>query len=104
MALGSLVLANNDLTWSELAKIKHLHVLQLTLLGNPRLERDPFCKFIVYEICEMSTYLHGIVKVIYSFSWLTLLVHLRSAPLVIQNLLTTVNFYYFLAYTTIDLF
>ena len=47
VALGTLVLSNNDIGWAELAKIRHLHILDLYLHGNAKLEKDPYCKIFV---------------------------------------------------------
>ena len=44
VALGFLDLSNNNLSWTELSKIQHLHILDLRLYGNPELERDPYCE------------------------------------------------------------
>ena len=44
VALGSLLLANNNVAWKELLKIRHLHILEFSLHGNPELEKDPYCK------------------------------------------------------------
>ena len=44
VALGTLNLANNDLGWQEVGKLRHLRVLELSLHGNMQLEKDPYCK------------------------------------------------------------
>ena len=44
VALGVLVLAHNDISWFELSKICHVHTLELSLHGNPQLEKDHYCK------------------------------------------------------------
>lgn len=41
-AFGTLILANNDLDWNELQKIRHVHVLDLCLHGNQKLEMDAY--------------------------------------------------------------
>ncbi|KAJ8039853.1 Protein tilB-like [Holothuria leucospilota] len=41
IALGSLNLSFNNLHWNELMKIRHMHILELFLHGNIRLEKDP---------------------------------------------------------------
>ncbi|RMX53205.1 hypothetical protein pdam_00020636, partial [Pocillopora damicornis] len=41
-AFGTLVLANNDLDWNELQKIRHVHILDLSLHGNHKLEMDAY--------------------------------------------------------------
>ena len=43
-AFGTLILSNNDLDWNELQKIRHVHILDLTLHGNQKLEVDAYCK------------------------------------------------------------
>ena len=43
-AFGTLILANNDLDWNELQKIRHVHVLDLCLHGNQKLEMDAYCE------------------------------------------------------------
>ena len=49
MAFGTLILANNDLDWNELEKIRHVHILDLCLHGNPRLEIDAYCKYKLFH-------------------------------------------------------
>ncbi|XP_077980954.1 uncharacterized protein LOC144436126 [Glandiceps talaboti] len=49
VAMGSLVLSNNDLTWKELAKMRHMHILDLSLHGNPHLEKDPYYRIHVID-------------------------------------------------------
>ena len=44
IALGSLILSNNDLPWIELQYIRHMSILDLRLNGNPQLDSDPNCK------------------------------------------------------------
>ena len=43
-AFGTLILANNDLDLNELQKIRHVHVLDLCLHGNHKLEMDAYCE------------------------------------------------------------
>ena len=43
-ALGGLQLAFNEVTWRELNRLRHMHILNLMLLGNPQLDCDPNCK------------------------------------------------------------
>ena len=43
--VGTLVLSFNDLTWSELRKLQNLIIMDLRLIGNPRLESDPYCEY-----------------------------------------------------------
>ncbi|KAJ8306566.1 hypothetical protein KUTeg_017111 [Tegillarca granosa] len=49
IALGTLNLANNDLSWHELGKIRNMHILNLYLHGNSYLEKDPY-----YCILDMT--------------------------------------------------
>ncbi|XP_060082017.1 uncharacterized protein LOC132561310 [Ylistrum balloti] len=49
VALGTLNLANNALTWHELGKIRHVHILNLSLHGNPQLEKDPYYRIHVID-------------------------------------------------------
>lgn len=49
VALGNLNLSNNDLTWHELGKIRHLHILNLSLHGNHQLEKDPYCRVHIVD-------------------------------------------------------
>ena len=44
VALGNVSLSNNDLSWHELGKIRHVHIINLSLHGNVQLEKDPYCK------------------------------------------------------------
>lgn len=43
VAIGTLDLSNNQLSWFELSKLQHLHILDLRLHGNSQLEKDPYC-------------------------------------------------------------
>ncbi|XP_022101698.1 uncharacterized protein LOC110985171 isoform X2 [Acanthaster planci] len=49
IALGCLNLANNDLKWGELMKIRHMHILDLSLHGNEILEKDEYCRIHVID-------------------------------------------------------
>ncbi len=44
VGLGTLILCNNDLTWAELGKLRHMHILDLSLHGNSQLEKEPYCE------------------------------------------------------------
>ncbi|KAK3716748.1 hypothetical protein QZH41_018228, partial [Actinostola sp. cb2023] len=48
-AFGTLILSNNDLDWNELQKIRHIHILDLTLNGNPVLEMDVYYRMHVID-------------------------------------------------------
>uniref|UniRef100_UPI00398F7083 putative nuclease HARBI1 n=1 Tax=Pristiophorus japonicus TaxID=55135 RepID=UPI00398F7083 len=43
IALGTLDLSKNLLTWKELQKIRHINILDLRLHGNPELQNDAHC-------------------------------------------------------------
>ncbi|XP_072023984.1 uncharacterized protein [Amphiura filiformis] len=49
MAFGELNLSNNDLNWAELRKIRHMHILHLSLHGNKRMEKDPYYRIHVID-------------------------------------------------------
>lgn len=42
--LGSVCLGGNELEWQELHRISHMTILNLSLLGNSKLDSDPHCK------------------------------------------------------------
>ncbi|XP_013399876.1 uncharacterized protein LOC106166025 isoform X2 [Lingula anatina] len=49
IALGTVVLTNNNLTWAELGKLQHIHIIDLSLQGNPQLEKDPYYRIHVID-------------------------------------------------------
>ncbi|KAL4237028.1 hypothetical protein ACF0H5_005412 [Mactra antiquata] len=49
IALGTLNLANNDLSWHQVGQLRHLHVLELSLHGNPQLEKDPYYRIHIID-------------------------------------------------------
>ncbi|XP_076441220.1 uncharacterized protein LOC143280455 [Babylonia areolata] len=49
LSLGTLVLSNNQLTWDSLAHLRHIHILALSLHGNPQLDKDPFYRIHVID-------------------------------------------------------
>ncbi|XP_074640976.1 uncharacterized protein LOC141898782 [Tubulanus polymorphus] len=49
VAFGTLVLSHNALDWPELAKLRHMHILHLSLVGNPQLENDPHYRMHVID-------------------------------------------------------
>ena len=61
VAVGTLNLHGNDYNWTELEKIRHLHVIDLVCSSNPKLERDPNCSLIYFF------YLKIIFKFFFSF-------------------------------------
>lgn len=40
-SLGALLLSYNELSWRELHRLHRMHILRLTLVGNPQLDCDP---------------------------------------------------------------
>mmetsp|Transcript_37474 Transcript_37474/g.98291 ORF Transcript_37474/g.98291 Transcript_37474/m.98291 type:complete len:972 (+) Transcript_37474:194-3109(+) len=59
-ALGHLDLSGNGVTWEELFKIKHIHLLSLTLTGNP-VERDDKYRHHVIDILPKLWSLDGVL-------------------------------------------
>lgn len=59
VAFGTLILANNDLDWNELEKIRHVHILDLCLHGNPRLEIDAYYRMHVIDSLPLIWMLDG---------------------------------------------
>ena len=51
MALGCLLLANNDIKWAELVKIRQLHVLELSLHGNALLLVAKVSTLLIDLVC-----------------------------------------------------
>ncbi|XP_050401356.1 uncharacterized protein LOC126818166 isoform X2 [Patella vulgata] len=49
LCFGTLILSNNDLSWKELVKIRHIHILNLSLHGNPQLEKDNYYRIHVID-------------------------------------------------------
>ncbi|ESP05535.1 hypothetical protein LOTGIDRAFT_228077 [Lottia gigantea] len=49
LCFGELILSNNDLSWKELVKIRHIHILNLSLHGNPQLEKDQYYRIHVID-------------------------------------------------------
>ncbi|KAF6017993.1 hypothetical protein EB796_023674 [Bugula neritina] len=49
VAIGTLDLSNNQLSWFELSKLQHLHILDLRLHGNSQLEKDPYYRIHVID-------------------------------------------------------
>ena len=44
---GTLFLASNRLDWQSLKAIQHIHIVDLQLQGNPRLQDDVHCKLFL---------------------------------------------------------
>jgi hypothetical protein len=59
VALGSLVLTNNNLDWQEIKRLSHLHILSLSLTGNPKLDNDPHYRHHVIDILPHLWMLDG---------------------------------------------
>ena len=53
IALGSLNLANNELNWHQVGKLRHMHLLELSLHGNKQLEKDPYCEYTIQFVLIM---------------------------------------------------
>ncbi|XP_041357106.1 uncharacterized protein LOC121374191 [Gigantopelta aegis] len=49
LALGTLVLSNNNLSWKDLLKIRHIHILSLSLHGNQQMEKNPYYRIHVID-------------------------------------------------------
>nr|XP_054764714.1 uncharacterized protein LOC129271365 [Lytechinus pictus] len=49
VALGILNLSLNNLTWRDLRHIRHMYILELTLHGNPKLDKDPYYRIHVID-------------------------------------------------------
>ncbi|PFX19137.1 hypothetical protein AWC38_SpisGene16452 [Stylophora pistillata] len=58
-AFGTLILANNDLDWIELQKMRHVHILDLSLHGNHKLEMDAYYRMHVIDILPLVWMLDG---------------------------------------------
>jgi hypothetical protein len=58
IAMGTLNMYGNDLNWTELEKIRHLHIIDINLLNNPRLEKDPNCIIFLRKILFSKIYLN----------------------------------------------
>ena len=43
VALGSLNLSNNEFNWIELEKIRHLHIIDLIIFDNKKLDKEQHC-------------------------------------------------------------
>ncbi|EDO32281.1 predicted protein [Nematostella vectensis] len=58
-AFGCLILSNNELEWDELQKIRHIHILDLALHGNPKLEMDAYYRMHVIDSLPLIWMLDG---------------------------------------------
>lgn len=61
LGMGTLNLYGNDINWSELEKIRHLHIVDLILLSNPKLDKDPYCE---YSVILFSIYEYFLIKLV----------------------------------------
>lgn len=43
VALGTLNLHSNNIDWLEFERIRHLHIVDLITVNNPKLSNDPNC-------------------------------------------------------------
>ncbi|CAB3977157.1 uncharacterized protein LOC110062170 [Paramuricea clavata] len=57
--LGCLVLSNNCLDWSDLEGLHQTHILELSLHGNPRLEKDPYYRMHIIDCLPLVWMLDG---------------------------------------------
>ena len=48
-AVGTLDLSNNNLSWNELLRIRHVYVLDLRLYGNDTLENVSFSVLKIHK-------------------------------------------------------
>jgi len=53
-AFGTLNLQSNVLSWTELEKIRHLHILDLTISNNSFLEKDNYCKITIVDFLHCT--------------------------------------------------
>lgn len=49
VAIGTLILSNNQISWTDLNKIRHMHILDLCLHGNKNIEKDPYYRIHVID-------------------------------------------------------
>nr|XP_054764062.1 uncharacterized protein LOC129270765 isoform X1 [Lytechinus pictus] len=49
VALGTLNLSLNNLAWRDLRHIRHMYILELSLHGNPKLDKDPYYRIHVID-------------------------------------------------------
>ncbi|CAK8681103.1 unnamed protein product [Clavelina lepadiformis] len=58
-AIGTLDLSNNFLTWNELARLRHIHILDLRLHANEDLEKDTYYRLHVIDCLPLVWMLDG---------------------------------------------
>lgn len=59
IVLGALNLSYNQLSWPELLKLRHIHILDLTLHGNPQLVKDTYYQIHVIDCLPNCWMLDG---------------------------------------------
>ncbi|BFZ16480.1 hypothetical protein BsWGS_19519 [Bradybaena similaris] len=59
LALGTLILSNNNLKWVDLEKIRHAHIMCISLHGNPCLDTDPYYRIHVIDCLPLIWELDG---------------------------------------------
>ncbi|KAK0052131.1 hypothetical protein Bpfe_018461 [Biomphalaria pfeifferi] len=59
LALGTVILSNNNLKWIDLEKIRHAHFLSISLHGNPELDSDPYYRIHVIDCLPLIWDLDG---------------------------------------------
>ncbi|KAK3782508.1 hypothetical protein RRG08_061738 [Elysia crispata] len=59
LALGTVILTNNNLHWKDLEHIRHVHFLSISLHGNPCLDQDPYYRIHVIDCLPLIWELDG---------------------------------------------
>ncbi|XP_059140385.1 uncharacterized protein LOC131928387 [Physella acuta] len=59
LALGTVILSNNNLKWIDLEKIRHAHFLSISLHGNPCLDSDPYYRIHAIDCLPLIWELDG---------------------------------------------
>ncbi|GFO18901.1 protein phosphatase 1 regulatory subunit 7 [Plakobranchus ocellatus] len=59
LALGTVILSNNNLRWMDLELIRHAHFLSISLHGNPLLDKDPYYRIHVIDCLPLIWELDG---------------------------------------------
>ncbi|RUS88555.1 hypothetical protein EGW08_003655, partial [Elysia chlorotica] len=59
LALGTVILTNNNLQWRDLEHIRHAHFLSISLHGNPKLDQDPYYRIHVIDCLPLIWELDG---------------------------------------------
>ncbi|XP_052776216.1 uncharacterized protein LOC128214034 isoform X3 [Mya arenaria] len=59
VTMGTLNLANNNIGWQEVGKLRHMHILELSLHGNKQLEKDPYYRIHLIDCLPYVWMLDG---------------------------------------------